>query len=210
MSYRDPGPLPVPSVELIDKTVVCLDRSLIDGRGTTGRGLTDAPILVVHRGSRERYTDPCGVWLIDRRRVGHVEANEHARWTAGLLADADGNVLAEIEKRGRLGRVVAVVKNDRELARITGTWRTETIELAASTRSWSVRWRRRTHDRAICEGSVLLASATGRAGLRITWRDDHEHTTAVWLHRDLRADQRAVVLLALLRRLGPPTPLPAP
>ena len=208
MSYRDPGPLPVPSLELIDKTVACLDQSLIDGRGTTGRSLADAPIVVVHRGSRQRYTDPCGVWLIDRRRVGRVEANEHAPGTAGLLADADGNVLAEIEKRGRLGRVLAVVKNDRELARITGTWRSETIDLAASTRSWTVRWRRRTHDRAICEGTVLLASATGQA-LRITWRERREHTTAVWLHRDLRTDQRAVVLLALLRRLGPPTPPPA-
>lgn len=208
MSYRDPGPLPVPSPALIDKTVACLDRSLIDGRGTTGRGLTDAPILVVHRGSRQRYTDPCGVWLIDGRRVGHVEANEHARWTAGLLADADGNVLAEIEKRGRRGRVVAVVKDDRELARITGTWRTETIELAASPRSWSVRWRRGTHDRAISEGTVLLASANG-ASLRISWRGDRERTTAVWLHPDLGADHRAVVLLALLRRLGPPTPPPA-
>ena len=88
MSYRDPGPLPVPSLELIDKTVACLDQSLIDGRGTTGRSLTDAPIVVVHRGSRQRYTDPCGVWLIDRRRVGRVEANEHAPGTAGLLADA--------------------------------------------------------------------------------------------------------------------------
>lgn len=107
----------------------------------------------------------------------------------------------------RRRKVAAVVKGDRELARIATTWRAETIEPAASARSWSLRWRRGMHDCAVFDDSVLVASGTAQK-LKIVWRKDREHTTAVWLHRALSLDQRAVLLLALLRRLGPPAAPP--
>jgi hypothetical protein len=63
------------------------------------------------------------------------------------------------------------------------------------------------HDCAVFDDSVLVASGTAQK-LKIVWRKDREHTTAVWLHRALSLDQRAVLLLALLRRLGPPAAPP--
>jgi hypothetical protein len=196
----------VPSIELINDTVARLDGSLVDAGGTVGKALRDAPVVVAHTGARQRYGAPCGLWLVDQRRVGHVEANGHARWAAGLLADTDGRVLAELQKRRR--KVVAAVRGESELARIVTSWRGETIELATPARPWPMRWRRRSHDLAIFDGEALLACGTARR-VRIMWRDNREHTTAIWLRHDLTLDERAVVLLALLHRLGPPDAPPA-
>ena len=102
MSDRNPGgPLPAPSVELIARVVRRLDGSLLAAAGSDGQDLEDAPIVIAYSSARQSYRDPSGLWLIDRHRVGHVEANRHAKWVAGLLADADGRVLAELENRRR-------------------------------------------------------------------------------------------------------------
>ena len=111
------------------------------------------------------------------------------------------------------------MRDDHELASIVTTFsmptprklthrRTESIELAEpGAVSWSLQWRRRMREYAVLDGDMVLASGTA-CETKLLWRKE-EHATAIWLHRDLDLDHRAVVLLALLVQLGPPDAPPA-
>ena len=207
-THHGPAALPAPDDSTIAKAVRRLDRTLPAHDVQVGSGLEDASIVIAFRDWGSGYTGPCGLWLTDRRRIGHVETNTHDRWRPGVLADDEGAVLAQVTRpklasSRRSCDDLAMVNEDlRELATFNYRW----IRITGQAETWSWRGRHWWIDElGLFDGDRLLAD--GRATEGSAWWSplpSAELTTAIWLHPELDLDQRAVVVLAVLRRLGPP------
>jgi hypothetical protein len=190
----------MPSREMIDKALSRLRYPPAADR-IIGEGLRDATTVLAHRAANQRHIAACGIWLVDQRRVGHVEVNSHTRWFAGRLADAEGQVLAERQHRSH--HVDVVVQDGRELAEVRDTWRALQCEIELAT---PARWSPGIWGgcRTLNHGDTVVACGRETDHWASWFRDNRQRTTAIWLHPELSLDERAVALLVLLRFLGPP------